>query len=96
VERKRGIQYICFTEEVVQILDQREGANDDKILEQPFRCCMVHNYLRIASCSWWRFVRCTSNQYGPTFLTNAFSTLLNQCHIELRQFWRRKGVKHSI
>jgi len=25
-----------------------------------------------------------------------FSTLLNQCHIELRQFWRRKGVKHSI
>jgi len=27
-----------------------------------------------------------------TFLKNAFSTLLNQCHIELR--W--KGVKHSI
>jgi len=22
--------------------------------------------------------------------------LLNQCHVELRQFWRRKGVKHSI
>jgi len=33
---------------------------------------------------------------GPTYLKNAFSTLLNQCHIELRQFWRRKGVKHSI
>jgi len=27
---------------------------------------------------------------------NAFSILLNQCHVELRQFWRRKGVKHSI
>jgi len=27
-----------------------------------------------------------SNQYGPTFLNNAFSTLLNQCHVELRQF----------
>jgi len=25
-----------------------------------------------------------SYQYGPTFLKNAFSTLLNQCHIELR------------
>jgi len=24
--------------------------------------------------------------YGPTFLKNAFSTLLNQCHAELRQF----------
>jgi len=35
-------------------------------------------------------------QYGPTFLKNAFSILLNQCHIELRQFWRRKEVKHSI
>jgi len=23
---------------------------------------------------------------GPTFLKNAFSTLLNQCHVELRQF----------
>jgi len=37
-----------------------------------------------------------SYQYGPTFLKNAFSTLLNQCLVELRQFWRRKGVKHSI
>jgi len=37
-----------------------------------------------------------SYQYRPTFLKNAFSTLLNQCHVELRQFWRRKGVKHSI
>jgi len=37
-----------------------------------------------------------SYQYGPTFLKNAFSTLLNQCHIELRQCWRWKGVKHSI
>uniref|UniRef100_A0A3P9ABK6 Cadherin domain-containing protein n=1 Tax=Esox lucius TaxID=8010 RepID=A0A3P9ABK6_ESOLU len=27
-----------------------------------------------------------SYQYGPTFLKNAFSTLLNQCHVELRQF----------
>jgi len=27
-----------------------------------------------------------SNQYGPTFLKNTFSTLLNQCHVELRQF----------
>jgi len=25
-------------------------------------------------------------QYGPTFLKNAFSTFLNQCHVELRQF----------
>jgi len=25
-------------------------------------------------------------QYGPTFLKNAFSTLLSQCHVELRQF----------
>ncbi|KAI7805359.1 putative protein eyes shut-like protein [Triplophysa rosa] len=25
-----------------------------------------------------------SYQYGPTFLKNAFSTLLNQCHVELR------------
>jgi len=32
-----------------------------------------------------------SYQYGPTFLKNAFSTLLNQCHIELRQFWRWNG-----
>jgi len=30
-------------------------------------------------------------QYGPTFLKNAFSTLLNQCHVELRQ----KGIKHK-
>jgi len=30
-----------------------------------------------------------SYQYGPTFLKNTFSTLLDQCHIELRQ------VKHS-
>jgi len=27
-----------------------------------------------------------SYQYGPTFLKNAFSTLLNQSHVELRQF----------
>jgi len=27
-----------------------------------------------------------SYQYRPTFLKNAFSTLLNQCHVELRQF----------
>jgi len=26
------------------------------------------------------------SQYGPTFLKDAFSTLLNQCHVELRQF----------
>jgi len=25
-----------------------------------------------------------SNQHGPTFLKNAFSTLLNQCHVDLR------------
>jgi len=37
-----------------------------------------------------------SYQYGPTFLKNAFSTLLNQCHVELMQFWRWNGVKHSI
>jgi len=36
-----------------------------------------------------------SYQYG-TYLKNAFSALLNQCHVELRQFWRRKRVKHSI
>jgi len=30
-----------------------------------------------------------------TFLKNAYSTLLNQCHV-LRQIWRRKGVRHSI
>jgi len=45
-----------------------------------------------------------SYQYGPTFLKNAFSTLLNQCHVELRQFWRwvelrqfwrRNGVKNE-
>jgi len=35
-------------------------------------------------------------QYEPTFLKNTFSTLLNQCHVDLRQFWRWKGVKHSI
>jgi len=35
-----------------------------------------------------------SYQYGPTFLKNAFSSLLNQCHVELRQFWSWKGVKH--
>jgi len=34
-----------------------------------------------------------SYQYGPTFLKNAFSTLLNLFHIELRQFRMRKGVK---
>jgi len=27
-----------------------------------------------------------SYQYRPTFVKNAFSTLLNQCHVELRQF----------
>jgi len=27
-----------------------------------------------------------SYQYGPTFLKNSFSTLLNQCHVELRHF----------
>jgi len=27
-----------------------------------------------------------SYQNGPTFLKNAFSSLLNQCHLELRQF----------
>jgi len=40
--------------------------------------------------------RIGSNQYGLTFLKNAFSTLLNQWHVELRQLWRRKGVKQSI
>jgi len=30
-----------------------------------------------------------SYQYGQTFLKNAFRTLLNQCYVELRQFWRR-------
>jgi len=30
-----------------------------------------------------------SYQYGPTFLKYAFSTLLNQYHEELRQFWRQ-------
>jgi len=33
-------------------------------------------------------VKMLSYQYGPTYLKNAFSTLLNQCHVELRQFWR--------
>jgi len=37
-----------------------------------------------------------SYQYGPTFLKNAFRTLLNQCHVQLREFWRWKGVKYSI
>jgi len=32
-----------------------------------------------------------SYQYEPTFLKNVFSTLLNQCHVELKQFWRRNG-----
>jgi len=32
-----------------------------------------------------------SYQYGPSFLNNAFSTLLNQCDVKLRQFSRRKG-----
>jgi len=31
-----------------------------------------------------------------SILKNAFSTLLNQCHVELMQFLRWKGVKHSI
>jgi len=31
-----------------------------------------------------------SYQYGPTFLKNAFSTLLNQCHVELRQLKLRQ------
>jgi len=26
------------------------------------------------------------DQYEPTFLKNVFSTLLNQCHVKLRQF----------
>jgi len=26
----------------------------------------------------------STNQHGPTFLKNAFSTLLNQCHVDLR------------
>jgi len=36
-----------------------------------------------------RAINCkmSSYQYGPTFLKNASSTLLNQCHVELRQFW---------
>jgi len=44
------------------------------------------------------FINCKmlSYQYGPIFLKNAFSTLLNQCHAELRHFWMRKGVKHRI
>jgi len=37
-----------------------------------------------------------SYQYGPTFPKNAFSALLNQCHAELREFWRRKGARHII
>jgi len=32
------------------------------------------------NCKW------LSHQYGPIFLKNAFSTFLNQCHLEVRQF----------
>ena len=37
-----------------------------------------------------------SSQYGTSFLKNASSSLLDQCHQELRKFWWRKGVKHCI
>ncbi len=36
-----------------------------------------------------------SYQYGPKSLSNVSNTLLNQCHEELRQFWRQKGVQTS-
>ncbi len=34
-----------------------------------------------------------SCQYGPKSQRNVSNTLLNQCHEELRQFWRQKGVQ---
>ncbi len=34
-----------------------------------------------------------SCQCGPKSLRNVSNTLLNLCHQELRQFWRRKGVQ---
>ncbi len=32
-----------------------------------------------------------SSQYGPKSLRNVSNTLLNQCHAELRLFWRQRG-----
>jgi len=37
-----------------------------------------------------------SYKYWPTFLKNAFSTLLNQCHVELKQFWMQKGGSNTV
>ncbi len=34
-----------------------------------------------------------SCQYGPKSLRNVSNTLLNLCHKELRQFWRKNGVQ---
>ncbi len=34
-----------------------------------------------------------SCQYGPKSLRNVSNTLLNLCHKELMQFWRKKGVQ---
>jgi len=47
-------------------------------------------WLRINTPEGWRY------PFFSLWVSAAFSTLLNQCHIELRQFWRWKGVKHSI
>jgi len=54
------------------------------VVERELRALDVHPQISI-NC------KMLSYQYGPTFLKNAFSTLLNQCHEELRQFWRQKG-----
>ncbi len=54
---------------------------------------------------WWKFAswmcsrqicsNCVmlSCQYGPKSLRNVSNTLLNLCHEELKQFWRKKWVQ---
>ncbi len=49
-------------------------------------------------CSWQICSSCVmlSYQYGPKYLRNVSNTLLNQCHQELRQFWRQNGFQLDI
>jgi len=49
---------------------------------------VVERELRVLDVHPTNLINCKmlSYQYGPTFLKNAFSTLLNQSHVKSRQF----------
>lgn len=42
---------------------------------------------------YWDFVVDASLQYGPLYLRNVSSNLLNLCHEVLKHIWRQKGVQ---